>query len=131
MQDINYWAVLAAVVAAFVASSVYYILFAKQYAKLSPAAAGAADKPEPAVMIAELARNVLLAFVIAYLVDRLGINDLVGAVGLGLILWVGFPFILLGGSILHEKYPWRLAAIHAGDWLLKLLLMVLIVGLWQ
>jgi hypothetical protein len=27
--------------------------------------------------------------------------------------------------------PWRLAAIHAGDWLIKLVAVTLIVGLWR
>ena len=37
--------------------------------------------------------------------------------------------ILLAGSVLHERVPWRLAAVHAGDWLLKLVAVALIVGL--
>jgi hypothetical protein len=28
----------------------------------------------------------------------------------------------------HEKVPWQLAAIHAGDWLVKLLLIATVVG---
>jgi hypothetical protein len=30
--------------------------------------------------------------------------------------------------VLHERVPWRLAAVHAGDWLLKLVAVALIVG---
>jgi hypothetical protein len=33
--------------------------------------------------------------------------------------------------VLHEGVPWRLAALHAGDWLLKLVAIALIVGLWR
>jgi hypothetical protein len=50
------------------------------------------------------------------------------AVRLGLALWVAFPGVLLTGSVVHEKVPWRLAAIHAGDWLVKLLLVSLATG---
>jgi len=50
---------------------------------------------------------------------------------LGFILWLGFPVILLTGSILRENYPWKLAAIHAGDWFVKLVLISGIVSLWH
>ena len=45
--------------------------------------------------------------------------------------WVGFPVVLLAGSVLSENVPWRLAAIHAGDWLVKLLLVSCIVSFWR
>ena len=32
------------------------------------------------------------------------------------------------GSVVHEKVPWRLAAIHSGDWLVKLLLITSVVA---
>jgi hypothetical protein len=40
-------------------------------------------------------------------------------------------FVLWTGAILWEKTPWKLAAIHAGDWVVKLLVIVLIVSVWQ
>jgi hypothetical protein len=40
------------------------------------------------------------------------------------------PAIILTGSVVHENVPWRLAAIHAGDWLLKLVVLAVIVGTW-
>lgn len=49
---------------------------------------------------------------------------------LALALWVAFPAVLLAGSVFHERVPVPLAAIHAGDWLIKLLLITGIVGLW-
>jgi len=50
---------------------------------------------------------------------------------LGLALWIGFPFVLWTGAMLHENTPLELAAIHAGDWLVKLLLIGVIVSIWQ
>jgi hypothetical protein len=38
--------------------------------------------------------------------------------------------VLLIGSVQWEKVPPMLAAIHTGDWLLKLLIITLIVTLW-
>jgi hypothetical protein len=49
---------------------------------------------------------------------------------LGLALWLGFPFVLLTGSMMWEKVPAVTAILHAGDWLLKLVVISALVGLW-
>ncbi len=133
MQGINTWAIVVAALAAFVASSAWYIAFAQQRAQLTSGGttAGAVNRPDPAKMLAELLRNVVLAVVLAYLVTHVGVAGVAGAFGFGLLIWVGFPLILLTGSILWEHVPWKLAAIHAGDWLIKLLLITAIVTVWQ
>jgi hypothetical protein len=38
--------------------------------------------------------------------------------------------VLWTGALIHENTPWKLATIHAGDWLLKLLVVALIVSVW-
>lgn len=50
---------------------------------------------------------------------------------LGLCLWVGFPLILWTGAILWEGTRWKLAAVHGGDWLIKLLAMGALIGALQ
>jgi hypothetical protein len=62
-------------------------------------------------------------------VPRRHLLALPSALLLALVLWVAFPLVLLTGSIIWERVPWQTAAIHAGDWLLKLLLVALVVGL--
>jgi hypothetical protein len=132
MPEVNYLAIAVAVAAAFVASTVWYIAFGKQYAEVSEAARAAAGTRMPPWKIAvELARSLVLSVVVAGLVSGLGITTLTGALGLGLATWIGFPVVLLTGSVQWENVPWRLAAIHAGDWLVKLLLICVIVGLWR
>jgi hypothetical protein len=53
-----------------------------------------------------------------------------GGLLLGLALWIGFPFVLWTGAIIHESAPWRLAAIRADDWLVKLVVVAVIVNVW-
>ncbi len=68
------------------------------------------------------------------MVALLGIRDLAGALRLALALWVAFPVVLLVGSVTQENVPWKLAAIHAGDWLAlapKLLIVAVIVNVWR
>lgn len=68
---------------------------------------------------------------VAGLVARLDLGNWTGAVVLGLALWIAFPVVLLAGSVFHESVRWRLAAIHAGDWLVKLLVIAVIVRFWR
>ena len=57
----------------------------------------------------------------------LGVTSWLIAIHSGFMLWIGFPLILLTGSVLWDNVPWKVAAIHAGDWLVKLLVIPLIV----
>lgn len=49
----------------------------------------------------------------------------------GLLLWIGLSAVQWLGSIMWENVPVKMAAIHAGDWLVKLVLIAGIVGVWR
>ena len=123
-------AVAVAAVASFLISSVWYTGFGRSLARLSEAYAGTSRPPALRALL-ELARASILAAVLAVAADRIGVTDLPSAILVALLAWIAFPLVLLSGSVLHERVPWRLAAIHAGDWLLKLVAVILIVGLWR
>jgi hypothetical protein len=130
MIDLNYLAIVGAALAAFVMSSVYYVGLGRQLAALSPAYA---DTSRPSVwkIAQEPVRNLVIAVVVAGLADLVEIVDLAGALQLGLALWIAFPVMILAGSVIHENVPPKLAAIHAGDWLIKLVLIAVIVAVWR
>jgi hypothetical protein len=128
MIKVNNLAVVAAAVAAFVAAALYYTVFSKQLSQLSTSEV---SRSPVATMLVELARSLVLAAVVAGLSARLGIVSWSGAVLFALVVWIGFPVLLLAGSVFHENVPWRLAALHAGDWLVKLLVIAVIVGVWH
>src|SRR5919109_1646998 len=126
---INPLAIIAASLAAFAASAVYYGIFGSLAARYSPAWADASATP--AWKIAqEPIRALVTAVVIAGLAAAIGLADVSGAVAYAAALWIGFPAMLLAGSVIHENVPWQLAAIHSGDWLLKLLIIAVIVAVW-
>jgi hypothetical protein len=132
MIDVNYVALGVAAVAAFIVSTAYYIAFGRQYAELrglSPEAAAA--RPPAWKVVLELVRSLVVASVVAGLADLLEITDWAEAATLAVSLWVAFPVVLLVGSVIWDDVPPRLAAIHGGDWLLKLVLIAFIVGSWQ
>jgi Protein of unknown function (DUF1761) len=136
MVHVNYLAVVVAAVAVFVLGWLWYspLLFYKPWMRLrglDPGAAMASGKMPAGKLVIELGRCLVLAYVIAVLVGALGLTSWMGAVHFGLMVWFGFPVILLTGSVLWDNVPWKVAAIHAGDWLVKMLVIPLIVSLWR
>lgn len=128
MPDIQPLAVLAATLAAFVLGFVFYGVFGGQLAQVS--AASAADRPPWQVPVVEVVRALILATVVAGVAALAEVDTWIGGVILGLVLWIGFPLVLWTGAMFHERTPLKLAAIHAGDWLVKLLAIGLIVAVW-
>lgn len=136
MVHVNYLHVLVAAVVVFVLGWLWYspLLFFKPWMRLrgmDPVAAMAGAKMPGGKLVVEFARCFILAYVIARLVALLGIASALGAVHFGLSVWIGFPVIVLTGSVLWENTSWKVAAIHAGDWLVKMLVISIIVTLWH
>lgn len=136
MPPVNYLAVLVAAIAVFVLGWLWYspLLFYKPLMRLrglDPVAAMASGKMPVGKLVIEFVRCLVLAFVVAHFVAFLGVHHGIGAVHLGFLLWIGFPVVLLTGSVLWENVPWKVAAIHAGDWLVKMLVIPIILALWR
>ena len=130
MPEVHLVAVAVTTVAAFVFSGAYYAVLGDQLAAVSPAAA-AGEPPTPLGIAAEVVRSTVLVTVIAAIVVQTDTDSWTGGLWLGLGLFVGFPLVLWAGAILHEKQDWRLAAIHGGDWLLKVPLAAVVLSVWQ
>jgi hypothetical protein len=130
---INPLAVGVAAIAAFFLSFIWYSVFAKALNEVRPAdAATAAEKQPPPWKIAvELSRSVVLSFVLAWTLARIGTTGWIDAVLVGFMLWLGLSAVQWAGSMLWEGVPFRMAAIHAGDWLAKILLITIITGVWR
>ena len=130
MPELNWLAIVAAAIVVFVVSTVYYIVFAARMVDLRQGNEDASGV-QPWKIGVEIVRSLVLATVIAGVVVLLGITDVGGALQLGLALWIGFPVVLLVGSVIWENVDPALATIHAGDWLLKLLIVTAVVALWR
>jgi hypothetical protein len=61
----------------------------------------------PAVLVATVGAFVLAA-VVAGLASHGEIDEWSGGLLLGLALWIGFPFVLWTGAMIHEDTPWKL-----------------------
>jgi hypothetical protein len=120
--------VVVSALAAFVLSSVYYSVVTPLERRRLGDRALDRGRPAPWKVAAELMRTIVVAGAFAWVADRAGLLDLPGALLLAVVLWIGIPVALLTGSVAWEKVPPVTAAIHAGDWLLKLLLISAVLG---
>jgi hypothetical protein len=138
-MHVNYLAIVTATILSFIFSSVYYILLNK---KVTAYRAEAAKQTKakavdirttmtPNKIIIEITRTFVLGLVLAYACGLLDITTFIQALLLTIWLWIGFPVVLLVGSVIHEHFPPKLAAIHAGDWLVKILIFTTITSSWR
>ena len=123
------WGVLVAAVAAFVLSSVYYVVTTPFEQRALGDRALDRGRPAPWKVVTELVRTAVVGAGFAWIAVRGDLLALPSSLLLALVLWVAFPVVLLTGSIIWERVPWQTAVIHSGDWLLKLLLVALAIGL--
>jgi len=126
--DINVLAVIVAAIVVSLQSAVYFGVLSAHLATVSDVAPQRPPRWKAAV---EVLRSLVMAAVVAGLARRGNIDDWSGGLLLGLVLWIGFPFVLWIGAITWEETPQKLAAIHAGHWLLKLLVVAVIVSVWR
>jgi hypothetical protein len=129
MPDINAVMILVGTALCFLLGAVYYIVLAAQLTRVSEAARTGVQAP-PWAMGIEVLRCLVLAAVVAGLAAQAHVDGWVGGLILGLVLWIGFPVVLWIGAIVHENTRWGLAAIHAGDWLVKLLAVGVVASVW-
>lgn len=118
-------------VATLSASSLYYGLLGGVYQSLRPDPSSAIASPQVWEVGGQLVRNVVEILAIAWIMQRLRIATCRGAVGLGLVLWLGFQAMAVAGSVLHEHYPLGLFALHIGDALMTTLISVLMLHAWR
>ena len=106
MKRINYFAILAAAIAALVAGELWH----------------------SNLLLGGFLKNIVVAALLAHFAVRFRIFDWQGGVQLGLGMWIGFQAMLLIGTVLHERMLWPLYVIHAGDAFSKSLPMSIILS---
>jgi hypothetical protein len=83
----------------------------------------------PAEIIGEIVRTLIIAIVLAHFVVLAGAASIFSALTLASWIWIGFYATILAGSVLHDKVPLKLAAIHAGDGLVRTISMTVIISI--
>lgn len=127
---INYLAVVIIGLIAFALSLLWYspLLFGDIWMKHRNATPQSA--PQWTMFFAPL-RELIVSYVMAMLITRLAISKWKDAVAMTFLLWVAFHAVGMAGAIIWDNMPLALGAVHAGDWLMKMLLMGIVLSLWH
>jgi len=134
MNWVNVWAVLVSGVAGAVVTTTWYVALRGVHAQLQPRDSGQIVDYRTAPVaskVIDFLRGFLVAGVLAYLVHATGVVTWGDSTRLAIILWIGFPVVLLIAPVIWGGESWKLAVFHSGDWLTKLLVMTVIIGVWQ
>ena len=127
---INYAAVIVAAATAFCFSLVWYspALFGDVW--IAAKGAEATAMPVWKFFVAPL-RELVTACLLAWLINRLALDDWKGAAALGVVLWLAFYVVQLAGAVIFDGMSPALGAVHAGDWLAKMLIMSVVLSVWR
>jgi hypothetical protein len=122
-------AVVIAGIVAFAFSLIWYspLLFGFVWVGTSGEAATA--MPLWKFFVAPL-REIISAYVLAVLISGMAITDRRRAVVLGVFLWFGYYVVQLAGAVIWDGMALSLGAVHAGDWLFKMVIMALVIVSW-
>lgn len=133
MSLINYTAIAVATVAALLFSALYYFVLRKKVTAIRRSYLDPNHQPRSALTfnkaIVEFTRTFIVGLAMAYAV--VNAMNIVQAAVVVLWLWIAFPVVLFIGLVAHDRFPARLAVIHAFDWLMKLLIIAVILTLWR
>ena len=123
-MDINYGAVVAAAVINMVVGAVWYspLLFAKPWMKATGKKMGEVGNPGPGYVLTTVG-SLIIAFVMAYLIDQLKIEGFLAGAMIGLVAWVGFVLPTHGANYIFEGRPLKLFNINVGYSLVSFVIM--------
>ena len=132
-NDINYWSVLVAAVAAFIVGGVWYgLLFAKLWVKvhaLSEEQVKAMAKKQPRNLVIFFITNLVTAFAIGILVMELDLDAPGPAAAAASVVWLAVASIGAAKNVAHDK-PLAAFLIDTGHDLAILSVMGVIIGAW-
>lgn len=131
MPEINYFAVGLATVLAFLVGALWNspLLFGHLRASL---AGLEVEQSTPALApVTELIRCLVLVLAFALVLRTTGSVGLPEGLGVAVLIWLGFQANLLMGAVIWERMPLQLYAVHAGDALVKALLVSATLALWR
>jgi len=135
MFEINYLAVVVAAIVGFGLGALWYgPLFGRQWKALM----GFTDEsmrsmqmtPAKSMTLGALT-TLVMAYVLAHFVSLAGATSVTAGMTLAFWLWLGFFATTQMGDVLWNNKPWKLYLLNASYYLVELLLMAGILGVWQ
>jgi hypothetical protein len=130
--DVNWLAVLAAALAKFAIGGVWYSppVFGPRWGAIIGATPDAFKARIIPAMITDLVASFVLAWVLANVLKFTGAIGLIPGARVSFFLWLGFVATPLLSTTVYEGRPIALFGINAGYWLVSMLIMGGLIGVW-
>jgi hypothetical protein len=130
--DVNWLAVLCAALAKFAIGGMWYSLpaFGPRWGALVGVTPDAFKARMASAMLADLAASFVLAWVLANVLKFTGAVGLIPGARVSFFLFLGFVATPLLSTTVYEGRPIALFAINAGYWLIAMLIMGGLIGVW-
>jgi hypothetical protein len=88
----------------------------------------------PSALVAsvlQIVGNIVAAYVLSWMISRTSSDSAVGGAKIGFLAWLGFVASIIGPMFAFQAYSLRFFAIVAGGWLLTLIGMGALLGVWR
>jgi hypothetical protein len=133
MNDINYWAVLAAVIVNMLVGAAWYspALFGKAWANLLGKKVGDMGANAGQGYAVSTVGAVIQSFILAVLVHNLNLTTAVKGAWLGLLVWLAFSAATTASDTVFSGRPWKLWKINTGYYLVVLLINGALLAVWS
>jgi hypothetical protein len=130
--DVNWLAVLCAAVVKFVVGGVWYSppVFGPRWGAAVGVTPDAFRARMLSAMVTDLVASVVLAWVLANVLKFTGAVGLIPGVRVSFFLWLGFVATPLLSTTVYEGRPIALFGINGAYWLVSMLIMGGIIGVW-
>ncbi len=130
--DVNWLAVLAAAIARFAIGGVWYAPFAfgPAWGRMVGVSPEAFKARMARAMIVDFIAGFVLAWVLANLLQFLGVHQFVSGARTSFFLWLGFIAMPFLSMTVYEGRKCQLFAITSGFWLVSMLVMGGLIGVW-
>lgn len=136
---LNYWAVLAAVVAAIVLGTLWYgPLFGKMWMRIvgismgemTPAIKRSMVRSYSILALATFVMSFVLAHALLFASELTEAEGVLAAATTAIWIWLGFVVPVTLGPVLWENRPWKYWFITAGYYFAALILMAVVITVW-
>jgi len=130
-RKINYIAVVVAAVAHFVLGAIWFTVFQKQWLAAIGKTVDQLTGNEALGYVVAFACNLIMAWMLAWLITQTGRTSLAGGLAMAALLWLGFTGTTMATAFVFEGRTIEAFTVIAGYPLAGLLIMGAILGLWQ
>jgi len=131
-MGLNWWAIIVCVILNMAIGAGWYGVWAKPWmAGIGKSREEIEANPQMAPYGVAVLNSVLMALVLAVVISWAGVATLLGGLGVGALMWLGFVGLAFGSNHAFEGRSLQLWAINSGTYLVGLLLMGAILGVWQ